>query len=180
MVHPAPKIPVSERQRAILEDLKRSGKTSQRIAQRARIVLMSSDGVSNREQARRLSVDHQRVRRWRKRWLDAYPSLLEAEEKEATDDALEESLLKALGDNYRSGTPSKFSAEQITQLIALACELPEDSGLPISHWTPPDLAREAVKRGIVESISPRHLDRFLKGGERQAPPHPLLAQSKGG
>jgi hypothetical protein len=55
----------------------------------------------------------------------------------------------------------KFSAEQIAGLIALACEPPADSGLPVSHWTPPELAREAVKRGLVQSISPRQVDRFL-------------------
>jgi len=52
----------------------------------------------------------------------------------------------------------------VAQIISLACEKPEDSGLPVSHWTPPELAREAAKRGIVESISPRQVDRFLKGG----------------
>ena len=57
--------------------------------------------------------------------------------------------------------PPKFTPEEITGIIALACESPADSGLPVSHWTPPELAREAVRRGIVESISPRQVDRFL-------------------
>lgn len=39
--------------------------------------------------------------------------------------------------------------------------------LPVSHWTP-ELAREAAKRGIVESISPRQVDRFLGGGPTAA------------
>jgi hypothetical protein len=51
--------------------------------------------------------------------------------------------------------------EQITAIIALACEAPADSDLPISHWTPPELAREAIKRGIADSISARQVDRFL-------------------
>lgn len=45
--------------------------------------------------------------------------------------------------------------------MALACESPEDSGRPISHWTPRELADETIKRGIVKTISPRHLGRFL-------------------
>ena len=31
-----------------------------------------------------------------------------------------------------------------------------------------ELAREAVKRGVVESISPRHLDRIMKRGRPSA------------
>ena len=30
----------------------------------------------------------------------------------------------------RSGTPPTFSAERLTQIIAIACERPEDSGIP--------------------------------------------------
>jgi len=33
----------------------------------------------------------------------------------------------------------------------------------VSTWTPRELADEAVKRGIVEQISPRTVERFLKG-----------------
>jgi hypothetical protein len=66
-----------------------------------------------------------------------------------------------LSDEQRCGGPAKFSPEQVTAIIALACEPPADSGLPVSHWTPRELSREASKRGIVESISPRQVDRFL-------------------
>jgi transposase len=58
--------------------------------------------------------------------------------------------------------PAKFSPKQIAQIISLACERPEESGLPVTHWTPNELAKEARKRGVVESISPRHLDRLIK------------------
>jgi hypothetical protein len=46
--------------------------------------------------------------------------------------------------------------------VALACEAPEDSDLPISHWTQQALADEAMRRGIVEEISQRSVGRFLK------------------
>ena len=42
----------------------------------------------------------------------------------------------------------------------MACETPEKSGRPVSHWTPRKLADEVVKRGIVPSISVRHVGRF--------------------
>ena len=88
-------------------------------------------------------------------------SLLTAEAAGATDPDLEKLIISVLTDVTRSGAPARFSAEQVAGIIALACELPADSGLPVSHWTPPELAREAAKRGIVESISPRQVDRFL-------------------
>ena len=73
-------------------------------------------------------------------------------------------VFAALADERRSGTPPKFTAEQLTRLIALACERPEASNIPVNRLTPAELAKEAVKRGIVESISPRHLDRIMKRG----------------
>jgi len=60
--------------------------------------------------------------------------------------------------------------------MALACEPPEHSERPISHWTPRELAAEAIKRGIVETISERHVGRFLKAGRSQTTSEALLAQ----
>ncbi len=34
----------------------------------------------------------------------------------------------------------------------------------MTHWTPRERVDEVVKRGIVDSISPRHIERLLKGG----------------
>jgi hypothetical protein len=38
-------------------------------------------------------------------------------------------------------------------VIALACALPAEKGVPLSRWSSAELAREAVSRGIVERIS---------------------------
>ena len=70
---------------------------------------------------------------------------------------------ETLADRPRSGSPGKFSAEQLCQIIAVACQPPAESGRPVSHWTAQELADEVVKQEIVESISPRHIGRFLKG-----------------
>ena len=125
---------------------------------------MSAEGVSNEEQGRRLRVDRQRVRRWRTRWSKNEERLAAAEQEEATDKDLARLLREVLADDPRPGGPPTFTAEQLTQIIAVACELPEDSERPVTHWTPRELADEVIKRGIVESISPRHVDRLLKGG----------------
>lgn len=48
--------------------------------------------------------------------------------------------------------------------MSIACERPEDSDLPISHWSLNSLVNEVIKRGIVERISRSHLAIFLKSG----------------
>lgn len=86
-------------------------------------------------------------------------------------------MVERLQDAPRPGAPATFGAEQWCQIMALACEQPEASGRPISHWTPRELADEACKRGIVATISERHVGRFLKSSRPQTAPQSLLAQS---
>lgn len=50
------------------------------------------------------------------------------------------------------------------RIVALACEAPAGSGRPISQWTGREVADEAIQRGIVAAISPRHAARLLKKG----------------
>jgi putative transposase len=152
---------LSARQRQVLETVVRTKLAPQQLVERCRIVLMSAEGRENESQADELGVDRQRVRRWRQRWAGASGALAAAERKGATDKDHEKLILGILTDNDRCGAPAKFTPEQVTAIIALACESPSDSGLPVSHWTPPELAREAVKRRVVASISPRQVDRFL-------------------
>ena len=55
--------------------------------------------------------------------------------------------------------------EQIVEIIAIACEQPEEeSQRPVSHWSAREVAEEAVKRKIVPAISVRTVGRFLKSG----------------
>lgn len=169
MPGPAPVVVVTDRQKEVLEAMIRAPSTPQRLAERARIVLMSARGQQNLEQASQLSVDRQRVRRWRQRWAEAQQRLVSAEQQEPNSKDLQALIVDLLSDNHRSGGPPTFTPEQVADIIALACEPPGDSGLPVSHWTPTDLAREAKTRGIVEQISPRQVDRFLS--EARLRPH---------
>lgn len=161
MPGPAATICLTSRQRDALERLTRTGSTAQRVAQRCQIVLMSAEGEQNIEQANGLGVDRQRVRRWRCRWAAAQERLMEAESAGVSDKDLGTVILEVVRDEHRDAGVSKFSPEQVASIIALACEPPAESGLPISHWSAPELAGEAAKRGSVESISPRQVDRFL-------------------
>jgi putative transposase len=74
----------------------------------------------------------------------------------------------------------KFSAEQVCQILAVACEKPEECGRPISHWTPRELADEVKKRRIVIAISPRTVGRFSKGSGPEAAPMSQLAAAATG
>jgi putative transposase len=155
-----PAVPLSEAERQELVRLIRAHTTPQHYSFRAHIIRLLADGQQAPAVARRLGTSRRTVRLWRRHWL-ARPG---------------EAVAARLQDAPRPGAPATFSAEQWCQIIALACEPPEASGRPISHWTPRELADEARKRGIVETISERHVGRFLKSGRSQTAPQSLLAQ----
>jgi putative transposase len=142
----------SERQE--LEALIRRPSTPQQVVLRARIVLACAAGLNNAQIERDLQIGIDAPRLWRRRWLETAPADPEA--------ALP--VTARLQDLSRPGAPGRFTAEQFCQLIAMGCEIPEGCDRPISHWTPREIADEAQKRGIVESISPRHAGRVLKRG----------------
>jgi transposase len=163
-------------QHTLLTRLARRHTSSQRLVRRLQIILATAEGGNNEQVARRLGLATKTVRIWRDRWLAAAPRLqaLEAEEESSTTELLA-AIEAVLTDVPRSGTPPTFTPEQLCQLMALACEPPEESDRPVTHWTPPELAAEAVKRGIVPSISPRTVGRVLKRGQAQTASDPLLA-----
>jgi putative transposase len=177
---PTPRpIQLTSRQRAILEQIVRRATSVQREVLRARLLLAMADGQNNEQVARQWHVTVKAVRIWRRRWL-AVADRLAAVEAEEADKALNALIRAVLDDQPRSGRPALFMAEQICSLIAVACEEPEASGRPISHWTPRELADEVVRRAIVAEISPRSVGRFLKSGGPQTPSVPLLAQPRPG
>jgi hypothetical protein len=59
-VRVAPAIFLTDEQKAELTRLSRSGRTSVRLAQRARIVLLAAQGLQNKDCARRPNFDHPR------------------------------------------------------------------------------------------------------------------------
>jgi putative transposase len=167
---PAPRGPrpptlcLSDAERHALEKLVQRHSTPQLIALRARIVLAAAQDQRNAQIARELSASVDMVRDWRARWLALQPISLDEMPVEAR-----------LTDRERSGAPARITAEQWCQIVALVCEVPENSKRPISHWTTQEIADEVVQRGIVDRISPRHLGRFLKGERSEAPSVSLLA-----
>jgi hypothetical protein len=139
------------------------------------MVLTMAAGANNEQAGRQLGLHPQSMRTWRARWLEAVPRLAALEAEDSTDQVLTAAIIAVLTDAPRSGTPPTFTPEQLCQILALACEHPTESDRPVTHWTPPELAAEAVKRGIVRSISPRTVGRVLKRGPAETPSGPLLA-----
>lgn len=149
----APSTELSQAERQALEQVVKRHGTAQQIALRARLVLAAGAGRRNDEIARQEAVAINTVRLWRGRWLQMQAIPL-----------TELSVAERLEDAPRPGSPGRISDEQMCQIVALACELPAQSGRPISQWTGREIADEVVARGIVERISPRHAARLLKKG----------------
>ena len=158
---------VTAEEQALLKKLVRQQKASQRLVRRIKIILMATEaGTTVRSLARKLGVAWGTVNTWIHRWQEARPHLNKVGSQKEEPAKWVKNMLrvikKVLADATRTGAPSKYRIEQYTQLLALACEPPELSGRPISHWTPRELADEAQSRGIVSTIAPRTVGRFLK------------------
>jgi len=139
----------------------RSRSCPQGLAHRAHIILLAFDRWQNGPIADHLGCERHAVGIWRRRWADAFDHLVGIECLEGVS-ALEAAVEDVLSDNPRSGCPGTFAPDQIARIIAVACEPPADSGRPVTHWTPTELAEEVVARKIVPSISVRHVGRILK------------------
>ena len=111
---------------------------------------------------------------WRRRWQQSFEALVAIECRE-TQAELRRAIEDVLSDAPRSGSPGTFTAEQVTQILATACEPPERSGRPIDRWTHRELADEVVRRGIVPSISVNQVGRYLAQAERIATTIPMQA-----
>jgi transposase len=140
---PKPKVYVvelTEEQRAFLHDLLRKGEAKARMLTRARILLLSDEGRTDRAIAEVLQVNPQTVRNIRKRFA-------------------EEGLEAALQERPRPGARPKLDGKGEAFLVALACSEPPEGR---EHWTMQLLAGRLVELGMVESISDETVRRVLK------------------
>src|SRR6202162_4136559 len=160
MAGKAAKIIVSERQQVLLKEFSKSRTVGQSVSQRGTIILLGFQGLFNEEIALRVGLNRQQVGLWRQRWRDAWNSLCVWECTEPH--RLREAIVDILSDAPRPGAPATFTAEQVSQIVALACEPPKLSGRPIDHWTLRELRDEAITRQIVPGISVSQVGRFLQ------------------
>src|ERR1700728_1798802 len=156
----AAKIIVSERQQVLLNEFSKSRTVPKGVVQRATIILLGFAGLLNEEIAVQVGLNRQQVGLWRQRWQEAWEALCVWECSEPH--RLREAILDVLADAPRPGAPATFTAAQVAQIVALACEPPQLSGRPIDHWTLRELRDEAIKRKIVTDISVSQIGRFLQ------------------
>lgn len=168
---------MTQRQQSVLEQIARRQTSSVQLARRVQIILRIGQGKNNQQVAREMGIHRETVSQWRERWVGA-AERLSTVQGTADDKQLVQLIESVLADELRPGTPAHFSLEQIVEILAIACETPDASDYPISHWTPQALRAEAIKRGIVEQISVRHVGRFLKRGGPATAPESLLVKCK--
>ncbi|WP_405957985.1 IS630 family transposase [Streptomyces phaeochromogenes] len=129
----------AERQR--LKKMAYGHKSEYRMRLRAQVVLHAARGRSNATIARETGLHLDTVRTWRGRFAGQ--------------------RLAGLADRTRPGRPRAFTALQTTQVKALACQPPAESGAPLSRWSCPELAREAMERGVATFVSASTVRRWL-------------------
>ena len=129
-------------ERKTLKKRVRGAKTCWRDRLRAQIVLAAAQGRDNARIAARLGVAVDTVRKWRGRFA--------------------ERGLPGLEDLPRSGRPRRISEADRAAVVALACQLPAATGVPLSRWTGPELAAELTAQCLVSApISVTSLLRIL-------------------
>lgn len=135
-------IVLSGEEEAVLAARARSVRSQYRDRLRAAIVLAVAAGASNAAIAAQVGVCPDTVRKWRRRFAAG--------------------RLSGLKDAPRSGRPPVFTATDRAEAVALACALPAESGVPLSRWSCPELARELVARCQV-AASASTIRRWLAG-----------------
>ena len=128
------RIELSDEERAVLESLARSYTSPYWQVTRAQMVLLAADGLRNDEIAARLNCGREVVSQWRKRFF-------------------EQRLAGPRGPSTARSARRLFPPHVRAEVIAMACALPAEQGVPLSRWSAGELAREAVTRGICEQIS---------------------------
>ena len=134
-------IALSDADRAELQRRARCYSAPHAEVVRAKIVLLAADSVENTVIAGRLDVHVGVVSRWRKRFAGEGMS--------------------GLSDRPRSGRPRVYAATVVAEVKAMACEPPEDRGVPQSRWSAADLAAQAAAEGLVEAVSRATVARWL-------------------
>jgi len=159
-INQAAVIKLSEKQENILRQMQVGTHSPLHYKRRAEIILLANQGKSNNEIERTMSIDSEMITLWRNRYAAAKKELAitEAENPRKLRSVIE----KLLSDELRSGRPPTFTNEQVASIIALSLQNPDELKLPFSHWTPELLKDEAIKRGIVPSISASQVRVFLK------------------
>ncbi len=132
---------------------------------RMQIIYHSVSGKTNQQVGKIVGCLEKTVRKWRKRWKlnEDILKVFEQghdEEIQVKDKELVDKIKEILSDSPRPGAPPRITNEEIVRLQALACEYPENYGLPFTVWTHVELSKQAKKMGV--KVSSAHYGRLLK------------------
>lgn len=163
---------LTQTQQILLTSITRRATSLQRTASRARLVLSVADTQNQRASGAANNVGRDTVGRWANRWRSSHDQLNELEANYQTGrlllgDYRTRIVRDILSDAPRSGAPPIITEAQKQQILALAAEEPTKVGVPVTHWSHDLLARTAVDKGIIATISSTHIGRFLKAGHAQ-------------
>jgi transposase len=128
-------------ERTTLKKRARGAKTAHRDRLRARIVLAAARGRDNARIAADLRIAVDTVRKWRGRFAGRG--------------------LDGLADLPRCGRPRRISELTRAAVVALACQLPAATGVPLSRWTGPELLAEVIRDGTADALSASSVLRIL-------------------
>jgi putative transposase len=165
------KLTLTLTQTKLVTSLVHARTSPQCIVLRASLILDCAESGNKSRVATKYGVGRDTVRRWCQRWQSFEEELdqLETEHQAGTLSSTKycRELEAILADAERPGAPATFTEAQKQQIIAMATRKPEDEGIPITHWSHEILARTVADKGIVKTISPAQIGRFLK--ERRTP-----------
>jgi len=159
-IPPALPIIVNERIRELLEQERAKTSISHSYKRRLEIISDAVSGKSMYSTSKRLNMKWDTVQKWRKRW-ESESGQLKAAQQGTTRELLKV-IKQILSDRPRGAKPRKFTLAQEQQIIAIACDRPEDHGLEVTNWTWQLIADIAVAKSIVHEISRRHVGTLLK------------------
>jgi len=125
-----PPLVVSDDDRDELGSWVRSRTIDHRYAQRARIVLLAADGVSNRSIGETVGMHYNQVAVWRSRFA--------------------EFGVDGLFDEERPGRPPVYTHDDVIRLVSFITELPPDGS---TRWTMDALAARMNEHGCAISAS---------------------------
>jgi len=132
---------LSAGERTALNKRARGAKTAYRDRLRAQIVLAAARGRGNARIAADLRISVDTVRKWRGRFAARG--------------------LDGLADLPRCGRPRRISELTRAAVVALACQLPAATGVPLSRWTGPELLAEITRAGTGGELSASSVLRIL-------------------